>query len=99
MSNINEKLDRLRNLIQDQDFLTGKGLSNEVNIRMFCYEPKDEMAVRHFTKQLENDNSLECNLIVIIFIMCFWKYVRKNIIKKIPDMEEKKEATTLKIGY
>lgn len=100
MSNINEKLDRLRNLIQDQDFLTGKGLSNEVNIRMFCYEPKDEMAVRHFTKQLENDNSLECNLICHNLYHVFLEICEeKNIIKKIPDMEEKKEATTLKIGY
>jgi len=100
VSNINEKLDRLRNLIQDQDFLTGKGLSNEVNIRMFCYEPKDEMAVRHFTKQLENDNSWNVILFVIIFIMCFWKYVREKILlRRFQIWKKKKEATTLKIGY
>lgn len=97
MSNINEKLDRLRSLFQDQDFLTGKGLSNEVNIRMFCYESEDEMAVRHFTKQLENDNSLECNLICHNLYHVFLEICEeKNIIKKIPDMEEKKGSDYLK---
>lgn len=97
MGNINEKLDRLRSLIQDSDFLMGRGLSNEVNIRMFCYEPEDEMAVRHFTKQLENDNSLECNLICHNLYHIFLEICEeKNIIKKIPDMEEKKGSDFLK---
>ena len=49
-SNIMERLDNLRALIQEPDFQEGKGLSNEVNIRIFCYDPKDEMAIRHFTE-------------------------------------------------
>lgn len=36
MSNLKERLDLLREEIQKQDFLEGKGLSNEVNIRIFC---------------------------------------------------------------
>ncbi|MDU1443141.1 MAG: DUF1788 domain-containing protein [Clostridium cochlearium] len=96
MSNINEKLDRLRKLIQDSDFLTGKGLSNEVNIRMFCYEPEDEMAVRHFTKQLKNDNSLDCNLICHNLYHVFLEICEeKNLIKKILKMEEKKGSDFL----
>ena len=63
MENINERLDRLKNTIQDSDFLEGKGLSNEVNIRIFCYAPQDEMTVRHFIKQLCEDKGLRCNLI------------------------------------
>ena len=35
MSTIEERLDKVRELIQDPDFLEGKGLSNEVNIRIF----------------------------------------------------------------
>ena len=52
MNNLMERLDNLRKLIQEPDFLEGKGLSNEVNIRIFCYDPKEEMAVRHFTEKL-----------------------------------------------
>ncbi|CAK7017407.1 MAG: DUF1788 domain-containing protein [Peptostreptococcus sp.] len=97
MSNINEKLDRLRSLFQDQDFLTGKGLSNEVNIRMFCYNPEDEMVVRHFTKQLEKDNSLDCNLICYNLYNVFLEICEeKNIINKIPDMEKKNGSERLK---
>lgn len=50
MSNINERLDKLRKLVQDEDFLEGKGLSNEVNIRIFCYDPAEEMRIKHFVK-------------------------------------------------
>ena len=63
MSNLMERLDNLRSLIQEPEFLEGKGLSNEVNIRIFCYDPKSEMAVRHFTEKLMTDQSLNCRLI------------------------------------
>ena len=63
MKNITERLDSLRNLMQSREFLEGKGLSNEVNIRIFCYDPKDEMAVRHFTEKLVSDRELSCRLI------------------------------------
>ena len=62
MSHIEERLDHVRALIQEPEFLEGKGLSNEVNIRIFCYEPEDEMVVRHFVEQLETDHSLACRL-------------------------------------
>lgn len=97
MNNINEKLDSLRDLIQSEDFLTGKGLSNEVNIRMFCYNPKDEMTVRHFLKQLENDKSLNCNLISYNLYHLFLEICEdKKVLDKIPDMEEKKGSEFLK---
>ena len=53
MSDIKERLDKVRALIQEPEFLEGKGLSNEVNIRIFCYEPENEMVVRHFVNQLD----------------------------------------------
>ena len=97
LNNINEKLDKLRTLIQDQDFLTGKGLSNEVNIRMFCYDPKEEMTVRHFINQLEKDKTLECNLICHNLYHIFLEICEeKNILEKIPDMESKKGSDYLK---
>lgn len=63
MRNINERLDSLKKRIQESDFLEGKGLSNEVNIHIFCYEPKNEMAVRHFIEQIVGDATLNCHLI------------------------------------
>ena len=60
--NLMERLDNLRSLIVTPEFLEGKGLSNEVNIRIFCYDPKDEMAVRCFTDKLVTDTSLACRI-------------------------------------
>ena len=63
MGDIQKRLDNVRQMIQSQDFLEGKGLSNEVNIRIFCYEPRDEMAVRHFIEQLSTDMTLGCQFV------------------------------------
>ena len=63
MSNLKERLDLLREEIQKDDFLDGKGLSNEVNIRIFCYDPAEEMTVTHFLEQIKTDQSLNCRLI------------------------------------
>lgn len=73
--NLHERLDKLRDLIQTSDYLEGKGLSNEVNIRIFCYEPEDEMIVRHFVDQLGEDQSLSCrprifNLYEVFLSLC-----------------------------
>ena len=63
MSNLKERLDLLRQEIQKDEFLDGSGLSFEVNIRMFCYDAKDEMIVSHFLKQLRTDQTLKCRII------------------------------------
>ena len=60
--NLMERLDNLRSLIVTPEFLEGKGLSNEVNISIFCYDPKDEMAVRCFTDNLGTDTGLSCSV-------------------------------------
>lgn len=97
MNNISEELDKLRSLVQDEDFLTGRGLSNEVNIRMFCYDPRGEILVRHFIKKIEEDKSLNCNLISYNLYHTFLEICEeKNILEKIPDMEEKRGSNYLK---
>lgn len=63
MADIKERLDNLRVHIQEPEFLEGKGLSNEVNIRIFCYDAEDEMTVRQFIDQITTDQSLGCNLV------------------------------------
>lgn len=64
MTEITERLDLLKKRIQEEDFLQGKGLSNEVNIQMFCYKAKDEMAVRYFYEHLKDEN-LKCNIQIV----------------------------------
>lgn len=91
MSKLKERLDNLRALMQEQEFLEGKGLSNEVNIRIFCYDPADEMIIRHFTDQIMTDQSMSCHLIEYNLYKVFLSICEdKRIEKTIPAMENKK---------
>jgi hypothetical protein len=91
MNNLMERLDSLRTLVQQPEFLEGKGLSNEVNIRIFCYNPKDEMAVRHFTEKLVTDQTLNCRLIEYNLYKVFLSICDdKRITDRVPQQEEKK---------
>lgn len=91
MSSLKERLDNLKAEIQKDDFLEGKGLSNEVNIRIFCYDPKEEMTVRHFLRQITRDSSLKCHLIPCNLYKMFLEICdEKRITNKAAAMEERK---------
>ncbi|MDO4518334.1 MAG: DUF1788 domain-containing protein [Bacillota bacterium] len=97
MDKLNERLDHLKEEMQKPDFLEGKGLSNEVNIRIFCYDPTEEMAVRHFIEKLTADQSLNCHPIVYNLYEIFLSICEdKRIAKTIPSMEEKKGKDFIK---
>ena len=88
---LGERLDRLRELIKTPDFLEGRGLSNEVNIQMFCYDPKDEMQVRAFANQLMHSDDLGCRLIEYNLYRVFLDICgEKGIADKVPALEAKK---------
>lgn len=90
MDDIKTRLDEIKIIMQEQDFLEGKGLSNEVNIRIFCYEPKEEMIVRHFIKQIK-DEPLDCRLIHYDLYEVFLDICKdKRILDRIPALEEKR---------
>ena len=89
MSKINERLDLLREEIQKDDFLDGKGLSNEVNIRIFCYDAAEEITVTHFLDQLRTDPALRCRLIECNLYKIFLSICDDlEITDAIPEMEE-----------
>jgi hypothetical protein len=52
MDNIKQELDKIKIRISDPNFLTNKGLSNEVGIHVFCYDPADELIVRDYIERL-----------------------------------------------
>ena len=98
MPSITERLDLLKETIQRKDFLKGEGLSNEVNIRMFCYESKEEMAVRAFTERLSSEN-LSCNVHIVDLYETFLSICEdKRILDRIPKLEERHE-TIGKCGF
>lgn len=91
MSNIIGQLDEIRSRFSDRVFLSNKGLSNEVGIHVFCYDPKNEMIVRsYFSDMISADGQpfrlIECDLYKIFLQIC----EEKRILKSIPSMEKKK---------
>jgi hypothetical protein len=96
MGNIKEKLDKVRVLIQQPEFLEGKGLSNEVNIRIFCYDAQEEMTVRHFVEQISTDQALSCHLIICNLYDVFLSICDDmGITGEIPSMEESEGSAFL----
>lgn len=96
MNNLNERLDEFRQPIQGRDFLEDKGLSSEVNIRIFCYNPRDEMTVIHFLGQIITDQSFDCNLVECNPYKPFIEICKDlDILDSIPDMEESEESEYL----
>lgn len=89
MADIKERLDNLRIHIQEPEFLEGKGLSNEVNIRIFCYDAEDEMTVRQFIGQITTDQTISCNLVKCNLYETFLTLCDDiDITDAIPEMEE-----------
>ncbi|WP_273698076.1 DUF1788 domain-containing protein [Selenomonas noxia] len=91
MKNLQERLDDLRSLIRQPDFLAGRGLSNEVNIRFFCYDPQDEVAVAHFLRQLSKDTTEAfCPVVHDLYHLFLDACDALGITGAIPAMEEER---------
>lgn len=96
MSDIMEDLDKITGRLSEEEFLSNKGLSNEVGIHVFCYDPKDELTVSYFFEKLKNDRNrpfriIECDLYKIFLNIC----ENKRIMKSIPVQEERKGSEFL----
>lgn len=83
-----ERLEKLKKTFKNEQFLTNKGLSNEVGIYIFAYNPKDEMIVRNFiSREAKNKtkyNIKEYNLYDLFLNICD----DKRITKGIPSLEK-----------
>ena len=90
MSDIMNNLNKVSARLSEEAFLTNKGLSNEVGIHVFCYDPKDELTVRSFFDNLKQQDAsyrlIERDLYKIFIEIC----EGKRILKSIPSMEERK---------
>jgi hypothetical protein len=91
MDDIMKNLNKISSRLSEDAFLTNKGLSNEVGIHVFCYDPKDEMVVRAYFASLKEKTDVpyrlvECDLYKIFLQIC----EGKRILKSVPNMEERK---------
>ena len=53
MDNIMTNLNKVSARLSEEAFLSNKGLSNEVGIHVFCYDPADELTVRAYFENLK----------------------------------------------
>ena len=91
MDNVMTNLNKVSARLSEEAFLSNKGLSNEVGIHVFCYDPADELTVRAYFENLKNRTDkpyrlTECDLYKIFLEIC----EEKRILKSIPNMEERK---------
>jgi len=91
MSDIMVSLNKVSDRLSEEAFLSNKGLSNEVGLHIFCYEPEDELTVRAYFDNLKNQQNvpyrlIECDLYKIFLDIC----ESKRILNSIPTMEERK---------
>ncbi len=98
MSDIISRLEMINDRISEESFLANKGLSNEVGIHVFCYDPQDEIIVRTFFEKLikgstdKKYNLVERDLYRIFMDICD----EKRITASIQKMEETKGKEVLK---
>ena len=52
MSDLKEQLEAVKGRFSNEVFLSNKGLSNEVGIHVFCYEPENEIIVTGYFNPL-----------------------------------------------
>jgi len=89
MTNIKQELDKIKERISDPKFLANKGLSNEVGIHVFCYDPVDELLIRDFIDKLVNTPSDVYRIIERDMYKIFIEILEdEDVLDAVPDLEE-----------
>ncbi|HZJ90283.1 MAG TPA: DUF1788 domain-containing protein [Oscillospiraceae bacterium] len=91
MDNVINNLNKISARLSEENFLTNKGLSNEVGIHVFCYDPADEMTVQDYFKNLKKKTNVPFRLVEYDLYKIFLSICEdKHILKSIPNMEAQK---------
>ena len=91
MADIKKELDRIKGRISDANFLANKGLSNEVGIHVFTYDPKHELIVRDYIERLINTPSDDYRIIERDMYKIMLEILEeKRVLNTVPSLEKKK---------
>ena len=90
-------MELLKDKVQEDGFLTAKGLGNEVPFWIFDYPPEKELLVRRTIDRIaSNLNNMSVNLLVIdLYELCFKLLEDKLSMEKIIQFEERKSSEEL----
>ena len=93
---IGSRLSKINDRLSDNAFLSNKGLSNEVGIHVFCYDPAEELTVRACFDHLKMKNDVPYHLIERDLYKIFLEICEdRHILQRIPDLEERKGKENL----
>lgn len=88
---IKQQLDRIKDRISNPDFLANKGLSNEVGIHVFCYEPKDEIVVQEYISMLKNESNTPYHIVECDLYEIFMSLLEdKRVLRSVDSLESRK---------
>lgn len=91
MTDIKQELDRIKGRISDANFLANRGLSNEVGIHVFKYEPQYEPIVRGYIERLVSTPSDDYRVIERDMYKILLEILEeKRVLGTVPSLEEKK---------
>ena len=90
MSMILNRLDAFRAKIQDPNFLGNKGLSNEVGMYIFAYQPEEEMPVRRFLEELKSNQQYPRIIVYDLYELLLDICSARRILERIPTMESQR---------
>ena len=91
MVDIKQELDKIKVRISDANFLANKGLSNEVGIHVFKYDPKYELIVRDYIERLVNTSSDDFRVIERDMYKILLEILEeKRVLGTVSSLEEKK---------
>ena len=91
MDDIMNSLSKVSARLSEESFLTNRGLSNEVGIHVFCYDPKDELTVRAYFESLKSKSDVPYRLVERDLYKIFLELCEdKHIMNSISNMEERK---------
>lgn len=94
---VEERLELLKQKVHEDDFLTAKGLGNEIPFWIFDYPPEKELLVREtINKITTNLKKISVNVLVIdLYEICFELLENKINIEKINELENNKGSDEL----
>lgn len=99
MTEIRERLDLIIPKIKDEKFLQGRGLGNEISFYIFDYDPKDELLIRDYTKQIKKEFEKADSSIKIIefdlYNLMLELTKEMDVFESIFEMEENEGKETL----
>ncbi len=94
---LEERLELLKNKIQESDFLSAKGLGNEIPFWIFDYSPEKELLVRETVdKMIYNLKKRSVNVLVIdLYEICLELLENRISVDRLLEFENKKGSDEL----